>query len=177
MEPWFLNYIILISPGKNKKRTPVHSNDIYLKDIVMLDLMESIKLCSPLKRMLNEFFQTYIFFSTQNNLADYLNISMKNIPSCNSSEWPAPSKSHDEYEHLYINSSAAECCSSHQFLGGGLAAKAAVRWDVYWMSSTSCTAWWLDCWIINISSCEKGKLAGWTLIQQDIFIASTEIGV
>lgn len=62
MEPWFLNYIILMSPGKNKKRTSTHSNAIYFKDIFMLDLMESIKAGSPLKRTLNEFFQTDFFF-------------------------------------------------------------------------------------------------------------------
>lgn len=75
----------------------MHSNAIYFKDIFMLDLMESTKPDSPLKRMLNEFFQTNIFFSTQNNLADHFKINMKNIPSCNLSEWPASNKQHNEH--------------------------------------------------------------------------------
>lgn len=61
----------------------MHSNTIYFKDIIILDLMRSTKPSSPLKRTLNEFFQTDIFFSTQNNLADYLTINMKNILSYN----------------------------------------------------------------------------------------------
>lgn len=61
----------------------MHSNTIYFKDIIILDLMRSTKPGSPLKRTLNEFFQTDIFFSTQNNLADYLTINMKNILSYN----------------------------------------------------------------------------------------------
>lgn len=92
MEPWFLNFIILISPAKNKKRTSMHSNTIYFKDIFMLDLMESIKHVLHWREGLMNSSRLTYFFSTQNNLADYLKINMKNIPSCNSSEWPAPSR-------------------------------------------------------------------------------------
>lgn len=75
----------------------MHSNTIYFQDIFMLDLMESTRPGSPLKTALNQFFQTDIFFSAQNNLADYLKINMKNIPPCKSSEWPASNKWHNEY--------------------------------------------------------------------------------
>lgn len=53
MEPLFLNYIILLSPGNNKQRTFMHRDAIYFKDIFMLDVMENTKPGSSLKTTLN----------------------------------------------------------------------------------------------------------------------------
>ena len=66
MEPQFLNDIILISPGNNKKRIFMHSNTTYSKNIFMLDSMASTKPASPPMTKFNEFLQTdMIFFSSE----------------------------------------------------------------------------------------------------------------
>lgn len=60
-----LYYSHMVRIKKGHLCTSMYNN---IKDIFMLDLMESTKLGSPLKRMLNEFFQTDTFFQLRTTL-------------------------------------------------------------------------------------------------------------